>query len=386
MLDEMRAALTLVAVVGCGSDPTTVLVHTGDVNLVAVDPDGDGNWVALPDHSDQRVEVGERWAVVSVCGSSDAPEVIVEYHHADDDAEVWLPCRAPDGEVHVFPVTVAGLPSPNYTTFVDLGWYGGGVVQGTSGAVHAYPGTWSLSAGVAGADPPIVLLQRGVVVDASTPASLALDFASDGFALDLRPVTFSGSIGNDCAFANIYPDGEEIMEQTWGRPLCDHVYTLPADRVVPADIQVAQATSYRGDGYGVAVDRSITDAPIDIAFPTPLDAASVSFAGLPSASWQSADAWDAYYLFAQQGNITQRASAWTLSDYDTGAMEARFPDLTSVPGWRSTWALNPTITTYLTIELVRGNVPDDEEALYQQSFNEPAGAASPPVPRHLLPR
>jgi hypothetical protein len=331
----------LLAFAACAAPAETqVLVHTGDGMLVAISPDADGKWNVMPKHADVTLDVGERWAAVSVCPFAGASLVGVEYYRRDDSAEVTLPCRADATPMTSIPTTLVGTS----LAMVALGPYGAELITASDNVISAPHGTWSLAAIEQTANPRAVI-RRGVIVDSGTPASLSIDFDTDGFAMDERAVGVDGSLGQDSLYASTYLDGTSLLMPEPSFPPAGAVEVVPSDRLTAGDVQTISGTSSRADGAFVAVSEIPFAAdPIQVHFPAPLDSAAISGAAALAATWTTHDSWDEVSLSANFGDV-HGLPEWLVDDYDTSTATISFPSLAAIPGWDPTWDLDPTAQT-----------------------------------------
>jgi hypothetical protein len=313
--------------------------------LVAIDRDANGQWEVMPKHADLKLDVGERWAAVSVCTFAGGPLVTVQYYRRDDSAEVWLPCRADSSPMTSIPTTLVGTS----LALVGLGPYGDELVTASNNVISAPRGTWPLAAFEETSNPRAVI-QRGITVDSGVPASLTVDFDADGFALDERAVTVDGSLGQDSLYATTYLDGTSVLAPEPLFPPADAVEVVPPDRLTAGDVQTISGTSSRADGAFVAENDVPFDAdPIEVSFPAPLDSAAITDTVALAASWTTHDTWDEVSLSANYGRYG--LVQWLVDDYDTSTSAISFPPLSSIPGWDATWSLDPTAQTQAGLEL-----------------------------------
>jgi hypothetical protein len=332
---SVTVTLLAVALAACSDDDgpvSPVVVQATGAAMVAIE-DGGGWRVLTPDEAG-RIETAARepYTLVRVCEDEDT---LAHWHAVRSGAgappEWQLACRA------TVPLTIAavGLRS-GASAVVQVGrWQ-------TSGAtLYALPGSYDVVAVEYGVPPLRALVQRGVTIGG--PATIDLDFARDGFALDERIFTPPATDWTVSAYSTWHTAGGtsvQIQESS------GFLRFPPADRMSAGDVVTAgyyaQATDPPDspDSYEAVVTVD-PDAPLVLPGPPPpISAAALDGNPPRGVTWAYPGSWTAV-TFEANSLTAGTARSWSLAAHDAGEGSGRIevPEVTAIPGWR--WGEDP---------------------------------------------
>jgi len=328
---RLVCAVPLLSMLACGDgDPaeTYTLRFTGDPARVALllAQDGDGVWLPVTRDASGagEVEITRGFhGVISACQSAGTPPVSrinVRYEAGAPDQPRPL-CSTSPG------VTLSGTVTPaDAEVAVDI--IGPWPTSAGAFDLRTLAGTHDIVA-VAGAR---VLIRRDE--DLTTSRTVALDVASDGFALPSVPITVTGAGADPVTVLS------ELLtaNQTWiwlpgadgAAPLVPAARRQPGDRVVVA-ADLATASGRRREQRELAADSDV--AP-PLAFgPAPI--LTVTRAGF---DWDGDGDWtNVSVRTAGLGTLSISAvssGAWRAA---RGAEPVPWIDVTTLPGWDPSW-------------------------------------------------
>jgi hypothetical protein len=347
-----------------GAGPRTVTLAVADAVVFTAGQDGSGAWhplSPLPAFQMWTLDVtGSRYGLAYGCSNAAGDNVTITVVQATvaETTRVTGAC----GGLSTAPVgmitgTVGGLTDPQAAR-VDIAGLGQQVAA--TAPTYSLPvpmGTWDLFARRMTASPMFdrVLRRNSVTVGANTTVNL--DFATEGFAPEMRTVTFQGvsatetqgllvifrnTLGGSSFGLGSFPSGSYLA--------------IPAAQLRGGDYHSIVAAANDPGGTGRRVRRTYTAAMNFTAVMPPMITPPVIAIGSttpylrPRASIPSGLDSDRYDLgYTQSDTAPARTRSWALQltrgwIAAAAASDYTLPDLAAVGGFQSWWGLATGVT------------------------------------------
>ncbi len=296
--------------------------------------------IALDADSRAAVPITGPYELVRVCGATRWTRAVLAGPR-DDVGELVLDCAARPAEIQLT-VTAVGATSARVYIANRAALLQNGQPQ-ASFALRA--GTYDL---VAVTDGPRKLIVRRALA-LTGPTTISIDVAAEGDPLIERALqTPNGEVGS-ATFLSAGGTGASLPREST-RVWLPQASALNADDRLFAGMYL-EAQSQRQRRV-IEIDPS-TMAPITIDLPDPLVTAEFATSGVASARWSAPGDWPWATVTASnvdvggEPEVMWHVDAHRPSRPDDDPNEVHFPDVASIPGWRTEWNVTNFIVNWV---------------------------------------
>ena len=355
----------LAACGGGGGDGTSVFVVALRAELLAA-REGDGPWqtFTVGDAGHREFFINGPFTAVGVCEDFGG-EVYVYSGGPEDAEEFWdVGCGA-DATVSVTLNNQGGG-----TVYVDIGL---STVSVTSSAVvQVPPGVTDVV--MVDRTNHRVAVRRAVSVFA--PTTIDFNLTTEGSNMVSRPLT--GGTQTTSWFTTAADVGAFLATDT------GVAWTVPPSLAMGGDkhrgyAREVDSAQPRVRWRSAALDP-VSTAPMALSLPAGLDTATFAWTTVPSINFTSAATWTDYTTLYGYQNDADYSPLWYFTRYGGAggpANQIAIPELSSLPGWKASWNVAPSMPWNLYLD-VSNQIGDDvfEGAGWDREANPPAVRAA----------